>query len=391
MPQQEHSAGASGCRSPRGLRGRLRGSASGVCGVVLLTLLPACGGGRGPERSAAEALALRNQGLALLESDRIVEAGRALEAAARGAPNDGVTAAALGRVRAALGDLDGARAAFQLARGLGALDPALLAEAGFVEEQLGDREEALALYRAALAEDPAHAPAHLRLAQLHDRMGEPEAAAEALARFEHWTALAAARAAAVAALAAAPDDLVLGLRAAEAEAALGEHAAALARCEGLLERDPGNVDTLRLAGRAAAAIGDFHAAEQRLGAAALRSPRDGELRIEHAEVLVALGERERALASAIEARDRGASAYQVGCIARAVGDADGALRWFDEHLAAEPEDLDVRLAKAELLIAAARYDEAAALYREVLARDPEHDGARGSLAYVERLQRSTPR
>ena len=143
--------------------------------------------------------------------------------------------------------------------------------------------------------------------------------------------------------------------------------------------------------RAASAIGDLHAAEERLAAAALRSPRDGELRIEHAAALAALGEGERALAIAAEARDRGASAFQVGCIARDVGAADEALRWFDEHLAAEPEDLDVRLAKAELLIAAARYDEAIALYREVLARDPEHDGARGSLAYVERLQRSPPR
>ena len=359
-------------------------------GCLALAALAACGG-RAADRTATEALALRNQGIALLAYDRTEEAARALEAAARLAPTDGVNAAYLGRARAALGDLEGARDAFRVARTRGALDAELSTEAGFVDEQLGDLEGALGYYQAARAAKVAYAPLHLRLARLYERLDDPVAAADALADFERWTAAAESRAAADAAARAAPDDLVLALRAAEADFAVLDYAAAHERCQGILERDHGNFDALRLAGRCTSAIGDLQAAEQYLAAATLRSPRDGELRVEHASVLAALGEAERALAVATDARDRGATAYQVGRVAAEVGAIDAALRWFDEHLAEDQVSIDARLAKAEVLTRVARYDEALAVYREILTLDPENEGAQGSLAYVERLQRSAPK
>ena len=86
-----------------------------------------------------------------------------------------------------------------------------------------------------------------------------------------------------------------------------------------------------------------------------------------------------------ERPDQARAWYYRGISRDALGDTVGALHDLDRALSLTPKDHNVRLRRAEAHIHAARYDEAAADLRIIIAEEPEHaigDHARFDLGQV---------
>src|ERR1700726_3986951 len=77
---------------------------------------------------------------------------------------------------------------------------------------------------------------------------------------------------------------------------------------------------------------------------------------------------------------------KLGVSARQAGDLPAALRLFEAASAAAPENLNILVELANTLRPMLRIDEAEAIYRRVLVRNPNHFGALVGLGVVAKLR-----
>lgn len=371
---------------PRGGRFQQAVGAALLCAAAV-----GCDGGEA-RRTARQALEARyERGAALLAADRFDEAYVELRAAIDAAPDHARAQEALGQVLVGLGDLRAAAAAFERARVAGGASAELLHALGHVREQLGDDIAARDLYQAALSKRPTFAASHLRLAQVLERAGEHAASEAAWQQFYRWSAAEGQRDEARKAVAAAPEDRARFVRLMTQELELAHFDEVLVLAARVLTRAPEDYDAQLLGGVAAGALGRADDARRMLAGAARVAPREPRPHVELAYVLAADGDGPAALAAMREARERGASAFEEGLLARELGEFGRALACFDEQLAHEPGHVDALLAKGEVLAGRALWSDAAEAYRAALALAPEHTGAQASLEYVQERLREAPR
>ncbi|MEM6673118.1 MAG: tetratricopeptide repeat protein [Planctomycetota bacterium] len=330
----------------------------------------------------ASVLARQRLGLALLRADRTDEALPHLERATSLDPEIPEAQAVYGAALYALGDLEPAARAFRKAIDGGVQAPETLHTYAQCLEQLGETERAIEAYRRTLDVRPSYTASYLRLAQLYERMGDATSSEAALSQFYEWTSVETALRSARERARNAPNDVVPAVEVAGRELDVGAFDAALTWSRRALALDPVNFDAHYIAGIAARRLGALDEARAYLEGASQASPNDARPLLELASLSAAHGDRAAARETLERARARGASPFASGLVLRDLGDAEGAIAAFDEHVTLEPDHLDARLAKAGLLYERGRLADAAAVYEEVLALDPSHQGARSSLAFL---------
>ena len=147
---------------------------------------------------------------------------------------------------------------------------------------------------------------------------------------------------------------ITGLDAVLAHQRKGDFAAAEKECRALLDNEPENADAMYL-----------------LGCLLLQTGR----------AKPAVEQIDRAIAVAEKANRKPAPAWQValGGARKSAGDTDGALAAFETALAADPNFVDARYWRAEILWALGRIDEAVEDLRAVLNQAPNHQQAASNL------------
>ncbi|HET9949795.1 MAG TPA: tetratricopeptide repeat protein [Longimicrobiales bacterium] len=306
----------------------------------------------------------------------------------------------------AAGDVTAARARFEAALARCASDPYAQTGLGYVRLREGDVRGAVALWEEVLDAEPENVDAHtglglaswrlgdlpaverhfrrvLALAPGHataldylQRLTDVEAAAVPDAADSAWAAgdTAAARVLYRARLAATPEDDVAELRLGLMQAWNGDRDGALERLDGLIGRQPGNLDARLARARVRAWSGDLPGAR----AEVLEVLR---LRPDHPEAREALAHFQAWEGDVGEAL---ADYGDLLAIAPSLDDAERrraqALAWaseleasreaYEALLARDPDDLEARLGLAQTLAYARDFDAAIAEYDTALAAAP---------------------
>lgn len=283
-------------------------------------------------RAPSPALRVRSGALhvdVLLDLGRVHHALTLVESLDRSAPDSAPVANRLGLVRFAVGDLDGARAAFVRARTLDPHDPSPLVNLARIARARADLAEAKNLLEQALALDEGRGTTWLAYGVVLSDLGDTVAARTAILR--------AAR--------ALPDD-------AEPWVAQG----ALDLAEGRWQEA---VESYREALRRAP---DHAGARANLGVALARS-----------------GDRRAALQAFQEATERapgtGAGWNGLGAMRLATGDAAGAVEPLQQAMTLLPDDPNPALNLGLAFMRLRRWDAAATAFREALRRDPGNETA----------------
>lgn len=241
-----------------------------------------------------------------------------------------------------------------------------LQEEGHLHRQTGDRERAIAAYRAAVAANPALGGAWAALAEELHQAGETDEAAQARAQAE--------------ALSRLPRQLLA------ASNHMHEHrlskAEALARS--FLQKNPRHVEGMRILAEIGKRLGVMDDAEFLLESAVAFEPDNIAARLDYVEILRKRQKHEAALkeAEGLIARDPESPVFRsrYAVEALAVGDYDGALESFDRVLTALPEDAGTHAAKGHALKTMGRTDDAVDSYRRAFAARPDYGEAYYALA-----------
>jgi tetratricopeptide (TPR) repeat protein len=267
----------------------------------------------------------------LLDAGRTHDALTLAESLDRTAPRSAAVANRLGLVRAAVGDVDGARAAFARAREIDPRDAAPVINLARLERSRGALAEARTLLEQALALDEAQGDAWLAYGVVLSELGPQHAAA--------------ARAAILRASRSLPDD-------AEPWAAQG----ALDLQESKW-RDA--VESFREAIR--------------------RAPNHAGARANLGVALAQSGDRRGALRAFQEATElapgTGAGWNGLGAMRLALGDAENAVGPLQQAMTLLPDDPNPSLNLGLALVRLQRWNDAAAAFRETLRRAPGNEVA----------------
>jgi len=266
----------------------------------------------------------------LLDAGRSHDALTLAESLDRAAPRSAAVANRLGLVRFAVGDVDGARAAFARARSLDPRDPSPLINLARMARARGELPDARTLLEQALALDEAQGEAWLAYGVVLSELGGNTSAA---------------RAAILRASRSLPDD-------AEPWAAQG----ALDLAEGKVREA---VESYREAIRRAP---NHAGARANLGVALARS-----------------GDRRAALRAFQEATElapgTGAGWNGLGAMRLATGDAAGAVGPLQQAMTLLPDDPNPPLNLGLALLRLQRWNDAASAFRETLRREPGNEAA----------------
>lgn len=198
----------------------------------------------------------------------------------------------------------------------------------------GRYREAVVEYRNALEVDSSFGPAHARLAETYERLGN---SADAFVEY-------------VRAADTLPDDLLIQLKAGNYLLAARRIEEALAKADAVIAREPGNVDAHILRGNALGGLDDFDNALKSIEEAIRIDP------------------------------SRGATYAQLGVAESARGRTAEAEAAFKRAVELSPKAPEVRLALGNFYWAAGRIPEAQEEFRASLVLDPKHPGANRAMA-----------
>lgn len=241
-----------------------------------------------------------------------------------------------------------------------------LQEEGHLHRQTGDRDSAIAAYRAAVAANPSLGGAWAALAEALDQAGQTTEASQARTQAEALSRLPRK-------LMAASNHLHEN-RLTKAEA--------LARA--FLQKQPRHVEGMRILAEIGKRLGVMDDAEFLLESAVAFEPDNIAARLDYVEILRKRQKHEAALKEAKDliARDPESPVFRsrYAVEALAVGDYDGALESFDRVLAALPEDAGTHAAKGHALKTMGRSEDAVDSYRRAFAAQPDYGEAYYALA-----------
>ena len=272
-------------------------------------------------------------GMIWLQQDRPAEALTAIEMALKAAPSAPAILAAHGQALRANGRLEDALASYDQAVSKAPDNAAAWYNRGLLLSQLERRDEALLSHERALAIRPGHVKA---LKNRGNILHEMERHAEALACFDQ-------------ALARTPADVPLLRSRAALLLKLGRPDAALADCALILTTHPEDIEALYHHGlslldqrRCCEALASFEAALS-------IDPGFAPARNNHALALWGMGDNAKALAS------------------------------FEQGLVGDPQNVELLFNRGSVLVGLKRFAQAAESFEAVLALQPEHRFAFGSL------------
>lgn len=315
---------------------------------------------------------------------------------------------ALGRAYRRDGALDRARLAFEAALGHDAFNEAALLALGQTALALGDKADALAACQRAVAAAPAEPVACYFLAETLLATGDRREAASALERalalepsVAHWhcrlgdildtppdapDALAAALDHYQRAAELDPHNADYALKLARAQARNGELLAAANQYKRATDLNPEAVNAWREWGFLALDIGGAEMAADCFDRVLALAPTDPAGLVGSARAALRLGKVVEAQIKASAAlRQRPGDSAALACLAdicAARGDTAGALEANSKAIAGAPSPNDaaqLRLARARLLRAAGRLDDAIAALAQLTEEDAESDEAYGLL------------
>ena len=300
----------------------------------------------------------------------------------------------LGLLRAQEGDFLEAVKAIGHALKVNPRNQQALTNFGNVLRALGQREEALASYDAAISENRDDAVVWFNRGLLLAEMRRLPQAVESYERAiaiapDHGEALLA-RATALADMGRLPEalsacDAVLAVRPALAEAfnlrgtvlwRLGRHDAALDAFNTALSIAPGHAEFLNNRGLALMALGRADGALQSFDAALASQPRHAEALTNRGNALASLQRFEEALESHDRALklwpDHAEALNNKGAVLVALQKFDQALEIYDTALARQPANTEIRYNRGVALAQMQRFGDALADFEAVVAADPRH-------------------